>query len=83
VSADVDLDVHITDVVNVLRTRAYATYHIVCTPTLATRDSELMAKARAEGRLWTVDTGHDLMITEPKKVADALLEVAADAHGIP
>ena len=52
-------------------------FHIVCTRTLATRDPELMAKARAEGRLWDIDTGHDLMITEPEKVAGALLEVAA------
>jgi pimeloyl-ACP methyl ester carboxylesterase len=52
-------------------------YHIICTSTLATRDSELMANARAEGRLWTIDTGHDLMISEPKKVSDALVEVAA------
>jgi pimeloyl-ACP methyl ester carboxylesterase len=52
-------------------------FHIVCTATLATRDEELMSAARAEGRLWDIDTGHDLMITEPKKVADALLEVAA------
>lgn len=52
-------------------------YHIVCTSTLATRDAELMEKARAAGRLWTVDTGHDLMITEPRAVADALHEVAA------
>ena len=37
-------------------------------------DFELMANVRAEGRLWTVDTGHDLMISEPKKVTDALLE---------
>ncbi|MBL7498032.1 alpha/beta hydrolase [Frankia sp. CNm7] len=51
-------------------------YHIVCTSTLATRDPELMAKARAAGRLWDIDTGHDLMITEPKAVADALAEVA-------
>ncbi len=51
-------------------------YHVVCTSTLATRDPEQMAKARAEGRLWDIDTGHDLMITEPRKVADALLEVA-------
>ncbi|WP_018504335.1 alpha/beta hydrolase [Parafrankia discariae] len=50
-------------------------YHIVCTSTLATRDAELMEKARAAGRLWAVDTGHDLMITEPRAVADALLEV--------
>ena len=53
-------------------------YHIVCTSTLATRDPELMNKARNEGRLWSIDTGHDLMITEPQLVADALLAVAAD-----
>jgi pimeloyl-ACP methyl ester carboxylesterase len=52
-------------------------YHIVCNATLPTRDPEVMAKARAEGRLWEVDTGHDLMITEPVAVADALMEVAA------
>src|ERR1700722_17426246 len=38
-------------------------YHIVCTSTLATRDTDLMAKARAERRLWDIDTGQDLMIT--------------------
>ena len=52
-------------------------YHIVCTSTLPTRDPDVMAKARGEGRLWEVDTGHDLMITEPVAVADALMEVAA------
>ena len=52
-------------------------YHIVCTSTLATRDPELMGKARAEGRLWEIDTGHDLMITEPGATSDALLQVAA------
>jgi len=51
-------------------------YHIVCTSTLATRDRELMGRARAAGRLWDIDTGHDLMITEPGAVADALLEIA-------
>src|SRR4051812_19798308 len=53
-------------------------FHIVCTSTLATRDPELMEKARANGRLWDIDTGHDLMITEPEAVAKALLEVAAE-----
>jgi pimeloyl-ACP methyl ester carboxylesterase len=53
-------------------------YHIVCTSTLATRKPEMMEKARAEGRLWDIDTGHDLMVTEPQAVADALLEIAAD-----
>lgn len=53
-------------------------YHIVCTSTLATRDERLMERARAAGRLWDIDTGHDLMITEPEKVTEALLAVAAD-----
>lgn len=52
-------------------------YHIVCTSTLATRDPELMEKARADGRLWEIDTGHDLMITEPAAVTEALLQIAA------
>jgi len=51
-------------------------YHIVCTSTLATRDPKLMDDARRAGRLWDIDTGHDLMITEPQAVVDALLEIA-------
>ena len=51
-------------------------YHIVCTSTLATRDPEQMAAARAEGRLWDIDTGHDLMLTEPERTAEALAAVA-------
>jgi pimeloyl-ACP methyl ester carboxylesterase len=56
--------------------RAIPQFHIICTSTLETRDPELMAAARAAGRLWDIDTGHDLMITEPQATADALLEVA-------
>jgi pimeloyl-ACP methyl ester carboxylesterase len=52
-------------------------FHIVCTSTLATRDPKLMGDARAAGRLWSIDTGHDLMITEPDAVTQALLEIAA------
>ncbi|HSA48620.1 MAG TPA: alpha/beta hydrolase [Yinghuangia sp.] len=52
-------------------------YHIVCTSTLPTRDPAQVARARGEGRLWDIDTGHDLMITEPKAVTDALIEVLA------
>ncbi len=52
-------------------------YHIVCTSTLATRDRALMDEARLAGRLWDIDTGHDLMITAPQMVTDALLAVAA------
>ena len=50
--------------------------HIVCTSTLATRDPARLAPARDAGRLWDVDTGHDLMITEPQAVADLLLRLA-------
>jgi pimeloyl-ACP methyl ester carboxylesterase len=51
-------------------------YHVVCTSTLATREPTRIERARAAGRLWDIDTGHDLMITEPTAVADALLEIA-------
>jgi hypothetical protein len=44
---------------------------------LATRDPELLANARTAGRLWDIDTGHDLMITEPEAVAQPLLHVAS------
>jgi pimeloyl-ACP methyl ester carboxylesterase len=54
-------------------------YHVVCTSTLASRDPALMEKARAEGRLWDIDTGHDLMITAPDFVARTLEEIAAEA----
>jgi pimeloyl-ACP methyl ester carboxylesterase len=52
-------------------------FHIVCTSTVPTRDRALIGQARAERRLWEIDTGHDLMITEPAAVADALLEIAS------
>jgi pimeloyl-ACP methyl ester carboxylesterase len=51
-------------------------YHIICTSTLPTRRKRLMQRARDENRLWMIDTGHDLMLTEPEAVTNALLEVA-------
>jgi hypothetical protein len=30
----------------------------------------------SDGRVWDIDTGHDLMITEPEKVAELLDGVA-------
>lgn len=56
-------------------------YHIVCTSALAVRSPDRTAKAKTLGRLWDIDTGHDLMITEPRAVADALLEIAAERTG--
>jgi pimeloyl-ACP methyl ester carboxylesterase len=52
-------------------------FHIVCESTIATRDPEMIENARSEGRLWQIDTGHDLMITEPQFVADALCAIAS------
>ena len=51
-------------------------FHIVCESTLLTRDPKPLERAQAEGRLWSIDTGHDLMITEPAFVADALQSIA-------
>jgi pimeloyl-ACP methyl ester carboxylesterase len=49
--------------------------HIVCTSTLPGRD-RVKLEASSNGRLWDIDTGHDLMITEPDAVAKMLLRVA-------
>ena len=50
--------------------------HIVCTATLPGRDVERLT-ALSDGRFWHIDTGHDLMITEPEWVAEKLLRVAS------
>ena len=50
---------------------------ICCTSTLAFRDPAQTERARAAGRLWDIDTGHDLMISEPDAVAELLLRVGA------
>lgn len=62
---------------NELAMRVIPDAHIVCSSTVPTRSPELMERVRAAGRLWSIDTGHDLMLTEPRLVADALLEIAA------
>lgn len=49
--------------------------HIACTSTLAHRNVDEL-RAAADGRLWDIDTGHDLMITEPEAVAEMLLRLA-------
>ena len=49
--------------------------HIICTASMSFRDIETLKK-ESSGRVWDVDTGHDLMITEPDQVAEFLLRVA-------
>jgi pimeloyl-ACP methyl ester carboxylesterase len=51
-------------------------FHLVCSSTVSTRPRSIIDEARAAGRFWEIDTGHDLMITEPRWVADRLLDVA-------
>ena len=50
--------------------------HISSTLFLSLRDADGL-REKWDGRLWDIDTGHDLMITEPEAVTQALLEVAA------
>jgi pimeloyl-ACP methyl ester carboxylesterase len=54
---------------------AIPTYYIVCTSSVTLPDENTMEDARACGRFWSIDTGHDLMISDARAVARALLEV--------
>lgn len=53
--------------------------HILCTSTLRARPPERMKQAHAAGRVWDIDTGHDLMISEPEAVTELLLRVTPEA----
>lgn len=55
--------------------RAIPESHLICTSTIPGRDMDLL-KERSQGRVWDIDTGHDLMITEPAWVAEKLAAVA-------
>ena len=61
---------------NEARMRAIPESHLICTSTMVGRDMDLLL-SRSEGRVWDVDTGHDLMITEPEWVVEHLERVAA------
>ncbi len=52
--------------------------HISTTTFLSLRNVERL-REKCDGRVWDIDTGHDLMITEPQKVAELLDGVAAPA----
>lgn len=56
--------------------RAIPESHLVCTSTIPGRDIALLTQ-RSEGRVWDIDTGHDLMLTEPDWVAERLDAIAA------
>lgn len=50
---------------------------INCPATLATRPAETRQRWTTGDRVWEVDTGHDLMLTEPETVADLLGRLSA------
>jgi pimeloyl-ACP methyl ester carboxylesterase len=50
--------------------------NINCTASLAMSQGERREHQLNADRLFEIDTGHDLMLTEPRKVADMLLQVA-------
>jgi len=60
--------------------RAIPESHLLCTSTAKERDMALLNQ-RAQGRVWDIDTGHDLMITEPDWVAEKLMKVAKSMAG--
>lgn len=47
-----------------------------CPATLRARSEELLDRYRAAERVWEIDTGHDLMLTEPEATAELLLRLA-------
>jgi pimeloyl-ACP methyl ester carboxylesterase len=49
---------------------------IDCTPRVREFDERRKAEALLATRAWQIDTGHDLMITEPQQLTDMLLELA-------
>lgn len=50
---------------------------INCTPVLAWRNEESRKRVTTADLVLEIDTGHDLMITEPEAVANMLMEAAA------
>lgn len=47
-----------------------------CPGTLARRSANVLPRYADAPRVWEVDTGHDLMITEPARTAELLLRLA-------
>jgi pimeloyl-ACP methyl ester carboxylesterase len=50
--------------------------NINCTESLARSNDEARQRQKDGEHAWEIDTGHDLMITEPVKVAEMLLKLA-------
>jgi hypothetical protein len=55
--------------------------HLCTTLFMRFRDVDGL-RQKANGRLWDLDTGHDMMITEPGWVADKLKLLASDSRSL-
>ena len=51
-------------------------FNINCTQSLGSSEAEARARQLDGERNYEIDTGHDLMITEPRAVADMMIEIA-------
>jgi pimeloyl-ACP methyl ester carboxylesterase len=49
---------------------------IDCSPRVSEFDARRKAERLEADRAWEIDTGHDLMVTEPEKLAEMLLRLA-------
>jgi hypothetical protein len=55
--------------------------HINCSSSLRVRQGEALERVLDADRVWEIDTGHDLMLTEPEAVASMLLRLALTGEG--
>jgi hypothetical protein len=53
---------------------------INCPSSLQARQGETLDRYHTGDRIWEIDTGHDLMITEPGRTAEMLLRLADQDH---
>ena len=49
---------------------------INCSARVREYDERRKAELREADRAWEIDTGHDIMVTEPEKLAEMLLRLA-------
>ncbi len=55
---------------------------VIITPSRIRGDEDRMEGARSADRLWRIDAGHDLMITEPEATTEMLLRVSSATSGV-
>ncbi|MEJ5979582.1 alpha/beta fold hydrolase [Novosphingobium sp. PS1R-30] len=64
---------------NAAAIRALPRTNINAPSTLRRRSGDSLARSLDADRVWEIDTGHDMMVTEPERVADLLLKLGVTA----